>query len=190
MLAVVAVLFVIVISVVVGTDGGKQDAGSGPGAPLDSLAHSTAHSGPSAKHRQQGRPHRPTSQRASSHRSSPTATVGTTRPGGAKCPTLKTCVIEGDVGNGVQAINDYRTAHGRPAVPGQASPQAQFCALSNGNSCSGGWAETELAQPNGAEAVQKILPFAHLLDPMRSVEVGWAYDPQARLYYFAIIRNS
>jgi hypothetical protein len=70
------------------------------------------------------------------------------------------------------------------------SPQAQQCAFHNGNGCSGGWAETELPKADGPAAVQKILPFAHLLDPMKNFEVGWAYDPGAKLYYFAIIRNA
>jgi hypothetical protein len=99
-------------------------------------------------------------------------------------------VLAGDVGNGVDAINAYRTDHGQPAVPGRVSTQAQQCALNNGNGCSGGWAETELAKPNGRAAVQKILAFGRLLDPqLKTIEVGWAYDPGAKLYYFAIVRN-
>jgi hypothetical protein len=32
--------------------------------------------------------------------------------------------------------------------------------------------------------------FADWLDPhLSSIEVGWAYDPHAKLYYFAIVRN-
>jgi hypothetical protein len=99
-------------------------------------------------------------------------------------------VLDGDAGNGIAAINAYRTQHGLAAVSGAVSPAAQQCAVNNGNDCSGGWAETELPQPDGAAAVQKILPFAHLLDTqITSVDVGWAYDPGAKLYYFAIIRN-
>lgn len=182
MLAVVAVLLVVVISAIVGTDNGGSDQGSGPG-PLDSqISSSSAHPPTTRHHRQQSST--PRTSESSSH---PTATVAT---GSTKCPTSATCVLDGDVGDGVQAINDYRTQHGQPAVPGQVSEQAQTCALHNGNGCSGGWAETELAEPNGRQAVQKILPFAHLLDPqMKSIEVGWAYDPRAKLYYFAIVRN-
>ncbi|MDT4920164.1 MAG: hypothetical protein QOI15_1066, partial [Pseudonocardiales bacterium] len=47
-----------------------------------------------------------------------------------------------------------------------------------------------LSKPDGQEAVQKIQQFAHFDDPdMTSIEVGWAYDPGAKLYYFAIVRN-
>ena len=107
----------------------------------------------------------------------------------ASCPGAASCILAGDVGNGIQAINDYRTQHGQQAVAGTVSTQAQTCAVNSGNGCSGGWAWTELADPNGQQAVQKILPFAHLLDPhMKEIQVGWAYDPSAKQYYFAIIR--
>jgi len=76
-------------------------------------------------------------------------------------------------------------------VPGAVSQDAQQCAVHNGSGCSGGWAETELAKADGPAAVQKILPFAHLLDSdVKKFEVGWAYDPGAKLYYFAIIRKT
>jgi hypothetical protein len=38
-------------------------------------------------------------------------------------------------------------------------------------------------------AVQKILQFGRLLNPMKRIEIGWAYDPGAKQYYFAIIRD-
>lgn len=180
MLAVVAVLFIVVISAVAGSDSGGGSAHDTPGA-LDSAANSAGIS-PS------GTPHRKshTSSHAAGRSQSDTSKppVGTT-----SCPTSQTCILESDIGHGVQAINDYRTAHGKPAVPGSVGAKAQDCAVHNGNGCSGAWAETELSTPDGQEAVQKILPFAHLLDKMTSVEVGWAYDPKAKLYYFAIIRK-
>jgi hypothetical protein len=190
MLAAVAVLFVIVISAVAGSgsgSGGGNNNGEG-NRPLDRQATATSGSSQSPtspSHRRSSPRDRP-----STHSTPPTTTVATTHRGAAKCPTRQACIIDGDIGNGIQAINDYRTKNGRPAVPGRVSRQAQTCAVHNGNGCSGGWAETMLAQPDGREAVHKILPFAHLLDPrMKSVEVGWAYDPHAKLYYFAIIRN-
>lgn len=185
MLVVVAILFVVVMTTLLNGGGGSGGSNSGPGA-LDGAATSAVTSpsnSPRPSHTQ--------------HRSKPTATRSSTSPGtsstpvsGTHCPTTQTCVLAGDVGNGIPAINAYRTQRGLPAVPGSASPQAQSCASNNGNGCSGGWAETELATPDGAEAVQKILPFAKLTDPqLKSIEVGWAYDPGAKLYYFAIIRN-
>jgi hypothetical protein len=176
MLAVVAILFIVVVTALASTDGGGKDA-DGPG-PLDN-AISSSHSRTSASH------HKPTktSTAHSTHSSAPAT-------GQTKCPTSQTCILAGDIGNGIQAVNDYRMQHGHPAVPGEVSAEAQTCAVHNGNGCSGGWSETELATPDGAEAVQKILKFAKLLDPhLTTFEVGWAYDPGAKLYYFAIIRN-
>jgi hypothetical protein len=177
MLAVVAVLFIVVVTALVSTDSSSQDNG-GPG-PLDSAINSSsAH--PSSTH------HKPA--RTSTH---PRTSSSAAPPiGRTSCPTSQTCILEGDIGNGIQAINDYRTQHGQPAVQGEVSLEAQTCAVHNGNGCSGGWAETELSTADGAEAVHKILQFGKLLDPnLKTFEVGWAYDPGAKLYYFAIIRN-
>lgn len=178
MLVVVAILFVVVLTVVLNTGKGKQGS-SGPGA-LDSFAAGQPTSTAAS----------PTRRSTPSHPSSSAARSSVPPSGTTSCPTQQTCVLSGDIGNGVQAINAYRTQHGQPAVPGQVSAAAQTCALHNGDGCTGGWAETELAAPDGQEAVQKILPFAQLLDPqLKSIDVGWAYDPGAKLYYFAIIRN-
>jgi hypothetical protein len=179
MLVVVAVLFVIVMTKVLGNGGGDSSHG-GPGSLDSAVAAQTRSSTPSTA--PSSRPRTTPSTKAATS-SSPHRPV-------TKCPTRQTCVLDGDVGNGVDAINAYRTDHGQPAVPGRVSTQAQQCALNNGNGCSGGWAETELAKPNGRAAVQKILAFGRLLDPqLKTIEVGWAYDPGAKLYYFAIVRN-
>jgi hypothetical protein len=181
MLAIVAVLFIVVMTQLVGgsDSGGKND--NGPRA-LDSIA--AAHPSTASHSTKPRRPtHAPTTSAGASSGSSTSAVSGT------KCPTRQTCILDGDPGNGVAAINDYRVKQGKTPVPGKVSPEAQQCALNNGNGCSGGWAETELADLDGPAAVQKILPFAHLLNSMKSVEVGWAYDPGAKLYYFAIIRQ-
>ena len=180
MLAVVAVLFVVVMSTLVNTGGGGGSHDT-PGA-LDGAATSAVTSGSPAG-RTSSSPHpKPQNSGTPANSTSPTGTTS--------CPTAQTCILAGDVGNGVAAINTYRTQHGLPTVSGSVSAQAQNCAVHNGNGCSGGWAETELAKPDGTQAVQKILPFAHLLDTqVKTIEVGWAYDPSAKLYYFAIIRN-
>jgi hypothetical protein len=109
-------------------------------------------------------------------------------PGATSCPGHAVCILNGDIGNAVAAINSYRTQHGQSTVPVAVSPAAQKCALNNGSNCAGGWAETELATPDGKQAVTKILQFAHLAEPtISSVGVGWAYDPQAKEYYFAVV---
>jgi hypothetical protein len=177
MLAVVAILLVIVMSQLM-SSGGDSSAGNGPGA-LDSAV------GPPPSHSSAR------TSRAVPARTSAAPTTSTSPAAGRlRCPTSQTCVLDGDPGNGIAAINLYRTQHGKDAVPGRVSTKAQQCALANGSGCSGGWAETELARADGAAAVQKILPFAHLLDSMSGFDVGWAYDPGAKLYYFAVIRNA
>jgi hypothetical protein len=182
MLAIVAVLLVVVMSQLVGTDGGSK-GDTGP-RDLDSAVGQHPPSSPPAT----GPSSRPHSQ--SPRDSTPPGSSGGSAPvHGKKCPTKQTCALDGDPGGGIAAINEYRTQHGKAAVPGKVGEDAQTCALHNGSGCSGGWAETELSKPDGAAAVQKILPFAHLLDDMKSVEIGWAYDPGAKLYYFAIIRK-
>jgi hypothetical protein len=180
MLAVVAVLFVVVMTQVLG-NGGSKSGDNGPGA-LDSAVAAQSNS-PSPSDTPSSHPRPTATSKAAA--SSSSATRGST-----KCPTDQTCILDGDIGNGIDAINAYRTDHGQPAVTGAVSKQAQECARNNGNGCSGGWAETELAKPNGPMAVQKILQFGQLLDrDLKNFEVGWAYDPGAKLYYFAIIRN-
>jgi hypothetical protein len=180
MLAVVAVLFVVVISALVKTDNANKSSGPGPLDPAASTG--TSHSTTPTRHHQ--RPSRNPSTDQAGQSSTPPP-MGTT-----SCPTSQTCILEGDPGNAIAAINDYRTTHGQPAVPGQVSPQAQTCAVQNGSGCTGGWAETMVSTPDGAEAAKKLVQLGRLLDPkMTSFEVGWAYDPGAKLYYFAIIRN-
>lgn len=187
MLAIVAVLLVVVISALVSTHGasGPDTAGK---KPLDNVATESGvpQQGPSGQHSKHHRRHHP------GPGSGPTTRTGTrTIPvGSTTCPGTETCILDGDPGNAIQAINDFRTAHGLPAVPGSVTRQAQTCALNNGSGCTGGWAETLLSDLDGEEAVQKIEQFAHFEDPhLTSIEVGWAYDPGAKLYYFAIVRN-
>lgn len=191
MLAVVAALLVVIVSTLAKTRNATTNNG-GP-KPLDPAVNTSTSPHPQASaHHPQQRQQRSTSPARRTHSSAPpsSASSSSTPPTGqTSCPGAASCILAGDVGNGIQAINDYRTQHGQRAVPGAVSAPAQTCAVNNGNGCSGGWAWTELAGPNGQQAVQKILPFAHLLDPqMRQIQVGWAYDPSAKLYYFAIIR--
>lgn len=188
MLAIVAVLLVVVISALVSTNKDNGDANGGH-KPLDNVATQTGGQQSPAGQQSSTQNHR-------HHRRHPgggarTSTGSTSiPPGTTSCPGSQTCILQGDPGNAIQAINDFRAAHGLPTVPGTVSPQAQTCALNNGNGCSGNWAETLLSDLNGEEAVQKIEQYAHFEDPqMTSVEIGWAYDPGAKLYYFAIVRN-
>lgn len=125
---------------------------------------------------------------SATHSSSPR----TRRPHAVHCPTQQTCAARDDAGNLISAINAYRRQNGQPAVSGSVSDAAKTCAMTNGGQCTGSWAESEVPAPNGRAALQKIIPLAHdLLAPnLSGVEVGWAYDPSAKIYYFAVITDT
>jgi hypothetical protein len=180
MLGVVAVLFVIVISAVVKTHG-SDNGNAGPG-PLDPDATSAASSHPTSTQ---------PSQPPSTSRPPRTHTSSTTPPpptGQRSCPTPQPCILAGDPGGAIQAVNDYRTQHGQDAVPGTTSTRAQRCALSNGSHCTGGWAETWDSRLSGSVMVRKVASRGHLLDPIKSFAVGWAFNPATKVYYFAVVR--
>lgn len=172
MLAVVAGLFVLLFTTLLGGSGG---GGKGDQAgPDDSLAPNAA----------------TVVTHAPSHSPSGSSSASSTHAATASCPTSAACALEGDIGGAVDAINAYRTQHDQQAVPGRVSSAAKQCALANGSGCTGGWAESQVSRPTGNAAVAKISSLGRLLDPaMKSFEVGWAYDPQSKQYFFAIIRN-
>jgi hypothetical protein len=184
MLAVVAVLFVVIMTALIGSDsGGKKTVDSGP---LDASVPTAPSGSPStAAHSSAS-----TSRSSASSPASASSSASSTAHRAASCPTSQPCALDDDIGNAVDAINAYRTAHGQPSVPGSVSAAAKKCALSNGNDCSGGWAETQVPNPSGKAAVDKIVQFGKLLDPqMKSFGVGWAYDPGSKGYLFAIVRQ-
>ncbi|MEO9138707.1 MAG: hypothetical protein ABI345_06525 [Jatrophihabitans sp.] len=177
MLVLVAALFVGLMVTFFNTSGGngtRVDNLAGPTRPVDGgSGSSTASPGTTA-----------TSASRTASSSSPS-----TPPRGSKtCPDTKKCALDGDLGV-VDAINAYRVQNGKKAVPGSVSENAKQCAFNNGNGCNGGWAETQVPSPDPAAAVQKILQYGKLLSDMKSIEVGWAYDPGAKQYYFALIRQ-
>jgi hypothetical protein len=172
MLALVAGLFVVLFTTLLSSGGGGSHGDQA--GPDDSLA--------------------PTSASASSHptpRSSGRASsAATSQAATPSCPTTSACALDGDVGGAVDAINAYRTQHNQKAVPGTVSSAAKKCALHNGSGCSGNYAESQVAKPTGAAAVAKISKLGKLLDPsLTSFAIGWAYDPQAKQYFFAVIRQ-
>jgi hypothetical protein len=175
LLAIVAALVVVLILTLTHTSGGNGHQGA---APDDSLVASPSTS---------------TNRSSASHRSTSSATSSASRSTTANhtpvsCTRL--CVVDGDLGNSVGAINDYRAKHGQSRVPGTVSASAQHCAYTNGRNCKGGWAESQVASPTGAAALAKIIPLGKLLDPhLKRFEVGWAYDPSGHQYYFAIVKH-
>lgn len=106
------------------------------------------------------------------------------------CPGDAPCIANGDIGNAVAAINAYRVQHGVPAVSGAVTRTAQTCAVTNGSQCTGSWAESQVSNASGEAALRKVAPFTDLLDRnLVSLQVGWAYDPAAHEYYFAVISS-
>lgn len=179
MLAVVAVLFVILLTTLLHTSGnGGGGQGAGPDDTLTPTTSST--STPSGPSKSPGR----------SAVSTSSAPGSSSTHGSASCPTNAACALDYDVGNAVAAINAYRVQNNQQEVPGLVSKAAQRCALGNGSGCSGGYAESQVQKPTGKAAVAKISKLGKLLDPsMKSFEVGWAYDPGTKQYFFAVIRN-
>ena len=119
----------------------------------------------------------PTSSAAASKSTSP-APTSTANP----CPTPGACAVPGDAGQLVAAVNAFRTSHGRAAVAGAVSPQAQQCALSQGNgaACAQSFAWEPVPTQDGEKVVALIAGRGGdwLLDPsMTSFSVGWAYAP-------------
>jgi hypothetical protein len=190
MLAVVALLFAALMITVLGSNKGHTPHAALGKDPIRSLS-AGPHATPTPTHRQH-----PSAEHGSAEGSGTSggAATGTssTSTGAAphSCPTPAPCALDGDIGNAIAAVNAYRTAHGKPAVPGTVSPLAQKCAASNGSDCSGGWAESPVPTPDGQAALDKVLSFAHDLNTMKSFEIGWAYNPAGHDYLFAIVQNT
>ncbi len=118
-------------------------------------------------------------------RPSSTATSAVPKPTSTAnpCPSAQPCAVPGDNGGAVAALNKLRAGHGRPAVSGAASAQAQQCALSQGNgpTCQPHYAWQPVATQDGSKAINKMAQQdggKWLLDPaMSSFSVGWAYTP-------------
>ena len=117
----------------------------------------------------------------SSHRSAVAVAPSTsTQPSTRSCrPTP--CVLTGDPGNVVAAINAFRASQAQPAVTGSAAQSAGSCAVHSGDTpyCSGSYYWTPVSTLQGAEVVSKIAGYGNgrswLLDPhLTKVAVGWA----------------
>jgi hypothetical protein len=112
----------------------------------------------------------------------------TTRPAqtstASPCPSTAPCVVGGDDGGVIAALNALRTSHGLAAVPGAPTGPAQECALSQGDgpTCVPHYAWQPVPVHDGATVISAIAGRAEgaawLLDPnMTSFSVGWAYAP-------------
>ena len=139
---------------------------------------------------------------ASTAASPPTRSASTSGPlkpasTANQCASTAGCVVAGDDGGVVAALNAYRTSHGLAAVAGATTGQAQRCALSQGNdgsTCVPHYAWQPVPTPDGTRVISMIASRsdgrAWLLDPqMTSFSVGWARQPGgAGQYECAILK--
>lgn len=142
----------------------------------------------------------PTSTHPATHSPSPTTSAHPTpATTGNPCPSIRPCAVTGDAGAAVAAVNQFRAHHGASPVPGTISPQAQQCALQQGEgaACEPHYAWQAVSTQDGRQVINKIAGLggglAWLLDPrMRSFSIGWAYVPNAAggpgLYECAILK--
>lgn len=164
MLLVLAFLAVIIIVITVFLSGSSPDGQKG--APVATNPTSSAGSAPapSSSARRTSPPARKTSTPAPVNTASP-------------CPTSAPCIVQGDVGKAIDAIQRLRAQHNLPRVAGSVSVEAQQCALrqGTGSSCVPHFAWQPVPRPDGAAVVSKV-DQQWLLDPrMSSFRVGWAY---------------
>ncbi|MEP7178072.1 MAG: hypothetical protein ABI775_03190 [Pseudonocardiales bacterium] len=173
-LAMTAALVAAVMVFLVGTSPGHHNTGLGHPVPSTGPATTVAHPATTTRAvTTSGAP--PTSASAAPK---PTSTAN-------PCASANPCAVPGDRGGAVAAVNKFRTSHGRPALSGSATVQAQQCALGQGSgpTCQPHYAWQPVATQDGTAAVGKMAQQdggKWLLDPaMASFSVGWAYTPGA-----------
>lgn len=188
MLALVAALFVALMVTFLGNSGSDSDPDY-QADPTGSIGDAT--SAPGSGSPTSGRPtsRGPASPTNGSPSGAGSSSGGVSTDGPTTCPRVEPCSFDSDIGGAVQAINQLRTKNGKPAVPGRVTAAAKRCALTKGDDCVSGYAYTFLYPLDGPAAVQKLVQLGDLLGSMRSVEVGWALDPQIKQYGLAIIRH-
>lgn len=171
-LALIAALIVTLMVFFVGSSGDHRNAGvAGIGTTTEPTQPARSESHPPS-----GARTRPPS---TSARPKPTSTAN-------PCSSAAPCAVAGDGGQAVTALNNFRVSHGRPPVPGAVSPQAQQCALREGNgpSCEPHYSWEPVPTQDGARVISMITGrsggMQWLLDPaMSSFSIGWAYAPGA-----------
>jgi len=170
-LAIIAALIVVILLATSGSGGHKDDQALTSLSHLPSQPASTGSSLTTAA-----------SSASSSTSASSTATTAIPTSTANPCPGAAPCAVPGDAGQLVAAVNRYRTAHGRSAVSGNVSAQAQQCALKQGDgpACAPSFAWEPVPTQDGPKAIGLVTGRSDgvrwLLDPgMKSFSVGWAY---------------
>jgi len=171
----------------------SKTTASGP-RPLDSLLNSATPS--AARHASSSSAPGSRASSASAGSASPTPTPTKTRHPVASCPTSTPCMLSQDGGDLIGAINRYRAAHGVAQVPGKVSVPAERCAIGNGDSanCPPSYYWEPVTRWKGKDVVEKIVNNGggaeYLLDPsVKSIAVGWAYDPVSKTYYGTVVTH-
>lgn len=188
-LAFVALLLVGVMLLVLNKSGNSGAPGQAPPPPATDIRSGVPSSPASA--RRSSAPTRPRTAPPTRARPRPaphhTAVVLT-------CTGTPACVLPGDPGGVLQALNAYRRSQGSSPVRGGASGPAQTCAVNNGDggSCPRSYFWEPVTGHDGGEVISKIAANPDgrqfLLDPqVRSVQIGWAYLPSSRGYECAVI---
>lgn len=186
-LAIIAAVAVVLVAVMVLVLGSSGDDKATPPAPTFTGPAVTVTGGQSHSSSAPASHSRSGSTSASS-----SATRTKARTGPVSCPTSAPCSLPDDVGNAVQALNDYRTAHGRQAVTGHVTRAARSCAVSSGDTCHSDFFWEPVGR-SGKQVITKIADSGSkgtswLLDrSMKSVAVGWAYIPSSKSYECALI---
>jgi hypothetical protein len=171
-LGIIALLVIVVILVF--TSGGGHHNNNAQNSPV-----STVPSAPASTTPQATTPSAPSTTPASSTAPPTTPPVRTGNP----CSSPAPCAVQGDAAQLVAAVNAFRAAHQLPAVPGTVSPQAQQCALAQGNgpACAPSYSWEPVPAQSAAQVIALIVGRdggKWLLDPsMISFSVGWAYAP-------------
>jgi hypothetical protein len=127
---------------------------------------------------------------ASHHASSSSGDLASpsTSAAAGTCPGSAPCVLAGDPGQLVVALNHLRAQHGLPAVSGTATHAAQTCAANDGDtgSCPSTYYWEPVEAQDGKEVLDKIEGnggTSFLLSPtLKAVTVGWAYVPGNKTY--------
>jgi len=186
-LAIVALVVVGIMVAVLGSSGGGTPSSTPNANRTGPNVVATGGTGGNPRSNNPSGP--PTGAHHSSH--PPKQPSSSPRNGPVSCPTSAPCDLPDDVGNVVQAINAYRSAHGKPAVQGTVTQAARTCAVSSGDTCPNGffW---EPVPKSGQQVIQKIAKsgdgVAFLLDgKLKAIQVGWAYIPSSHSFECAII---
>jgi hypothetical protein len=173
-LVALAILAVLIVVIMIATSGSGGHHGSGGPTGLSSL--------PSEPGPLPSSTGAPTTSTTTSSSASSTATSALPTSTANPCGAAKSCIVPGDAGQLVAAINRFRTSHGRTAVTGAASPQAQQCSIAQGDgpACAPSYAWEPVGTQDGPKAVERVAARGDgtkwLLDPgMKSFSVGWSY---------------